>query len=76
MGITEPSQNMNAFILAGITVVFCVIMHFIYNTFVGNKRSEVQNHEAENVTGRRKNISYTLFIELLVLHIKKNAFNM
>lgn len=50
MGITEPSQNMNAFILAGITVVFCVIMHFIYNTFVGNKRSEVQNHEAENVT--------------------------
>ncbi|CAH2096218.1 unnamed protein product [Euphydryas editha] len=50
MGITELSQNMNAFILAAITVVLCVILHFIYNTIFGNKKSEVQNHEAENVT--------------------------
>ncbi|XP_046966308.1 exonuclease GOR-like isoform X1 [Vanessa cardui] len=50
MGFTEAGQNMNAFILAGITVVLCVILHFIYKTIFGNTTSEVQNHEAENIT--------------------------
>ncbi|CAH0715565.1 unnamed protein product, partial [Brenthis ino] len=50
MGYTEAGQKINAYMLAGITVILCVILHFIYKTIFGNKKSEVQNHEAESVT--------------------------
>lgn len=48
----EAGQKINAYMLAGITVILCVILHFIYKTIFGTKKSEVQNHEAESVTGR------------------------
>lgn len=54
MGYTEAGQKMNAYIVAGFTIALCVIIHFIYKIVFGNKKCEVQNHEAESVTGRIK----------------------
>ena len=69
MGYTEAGQKMNAYILAGFTIVLCVILHLIYKTIFGNKKCEVQNHEAESVTGRIK-----IFLLILVLIIYSNIY--
>lgn len=52
MGNSEAGQKMNVYIIAGFTIVLCVILHFIYKTIFGNRKSEAQNDETESVTGR------------------------
>ncbi|CAG9561989.1 unnamed protein product [Danaus chrysippus] len=42
---------MNVYILAGVTAFFCVILHFIYKTFFGQQKCDVQNDESKSVTG-------------------------
>ncbi|XP_053609163.1 transducin beta-like protein 2 isoform X2 [Plodia interpunctella] len=47
MGDNNAGQTMDVFVLAGITLAVCVIIHFIYKTF-GSKQKEAIEHETES----------------------------
>ncbi|XP_039753111.1 exonuclease GOR-like isoform X1 [Pararge aegeria] len=50
MGYFEAGKTMNVYIMAGLTVFLCVILHFIYKTIFGNRKCEVQSDETKSVT--------------------------
>ncbi|KAG6443751.1 transducin beta-like protein 2 isoform X2 [Manduca sexta] len=51
MGDVQAGQNTNTFILAGITILSCVILHFLYKTIFGSEKKEAQTHEKETDLG-------------------------
>ncbi|XP_013186872.1 transducin beta-like protein 2 isoform X2 [Amyelois transitella] len=48
MGDINAGLNMNVFLLAGITLVVCVILHFIYKTIFGSKQKETSENATES----------------------------
>lgn len=52
MGDNQAGQSTNVFLLAGISIITCVIIHFIYKTIFGSKKKEGQNHEVESDSGK------------------------
>ncbi|XP_034832316.1 transducin beta-like protein 2 isoform X2 [Maniola hyperantus] len=50
MGNFEAGQKMNVYIMAGFTVIICVILHFLYKIIFRNRKCEPQNVETESVT--------------------------
>ncbi|KAM3965171.1 RNA exonuclease 1 homolog isoform 2-T2 [Aphomia sociella] len=51
MGDIHAGQNINAFLLAGITIFICIVLHFIYKTIFGSKKKEILKNESENDIG-------------------------
>ncbi|XP_026761896.1 exonuclease GOR-like isoform X1 [Galleria mellonella] len=51
MGDIQAGLNTNVFLVAGITVFLCILIHFVYKTFFGSKKKEIFKDEAENNLG-------------------------
>lgn len=51
MGDIEAGLNTNVFILAGFTILSCVIIHFLYKTIFGAEKKEALNHEVASDLG-------------------------
>lgn len=52
MGDIHAGQNLNMFLMAGITIFSCVILHFIYKIAFSSKKKEALKHEVESDTGK------------------------
>lgn len=51
MGDFQAGQNLNMFLLAGITIFCSILLHFIYKIAFQSKKKEALKHEVENDTG-------------------------
>lgn len=54
MGDIQAGQNLNVFLISGITIIFCVALHFVYKIVFSNKKKEALKHEVEPDTGTPK----------------------
>ncbi|XP_050558920.1 exonuclease GOR-like isoform X1 [Spodoptera frugiperda] len=51
MGGNLAGQNVNVFLLGGITIFFCVILHFVYKIVFKSKKKEALQDENESNSG-------------------------
>lgn len=58
MGELQAGQNINTFIWAGITVLSCVLIHFLYKIIFGSKKEEPIDDEKSSDLGKL----YDLFL--------------
>lgn len=51
MGDIQAGENLNLYMMAGITILFCVIVHFVYNIVFKSKKKEALQ-QVESDTGK------------------------
>ncbi|XP_075978394.1 transducin beta-like protein 2 isoform X2 [Anticarsia gemmatalis] len=51
MGDIQAGQNLNVFLMGGITIFLCVILHFAYKIVFKGKKKEALKHEIESDSG-------------------------
>lgn len=52
MGGNLAGQNVNVFLLGGVTIFFCVILHFVYKIVFKSKKKEALQDENESNSGK------------------------